>query len=159
MKLQQIGKRIAALFLIGLIGAILSGCDFDSSSESISTEKLREQLSSKWDKLVENPEVSVKEFKKLKQLEYKVVSVPERSSNASIETLLSSLGQERWDCRPGGLIADRLRGAPGRASGRQGDSSKERAAGPGTGDAEMIFVCKRTPDTILRYLPSSILGR
>lgn len=74
------------------------------------------------------------ELSKLRQFEYRVVTFPLDAADASIEAKLNALGQEFWECF---------------------DTERTEISGDG---AIRVF-CRRRPDTPLRFVPSTILGR
>ena len=77
-----------------------------------------------------SPEDAKKEFKKLSQIEYKVLSLKKEISAAEFEGVLSVYGQKGYDC-----------------------------AAPLIRAEDMMILCKRRPDTYLRYIPQTVVGR
>lgn len=100
------------------------------------TKDLNETLSSTIESLTKNPSQPIDEIKKLSQLEYKTLILPLETSASDIDSKLNELGQERWDCSTG--------------------FARPRS-NPNT--PELILICKRTPETVLRFIPKGFLGR
>lgn len=77
-----------------------------------------------------DPDEAKREFRKLTQFEYQVRSVRPDISAAELQALLAELGKESWDC-----------------------------ASPIQRTADFLLVCKRRPESILRYVPQTLLGK
>ena len=77
-------------------------------------------------------ESAVAEVNKLRQFEYKVISLPLNSDARAIENALNNAGQEYWECF----------------------SAFNR---PNTNALEVY--CRRRPNTPLRFVPQTLLGR
>jgi hypothetical protein len=112
----------------------MASCDATESSEFQKT--IEEKIHSTLDDLSRNSNPTVEEIRKLSQLEYHVETFPLKSEPEVINKKLNLLGRERWDCFSSF-------GRPGREPDMP----------------EMIVLCKRTPETVLRYVPKSFLGR
>lgn len=77
-----------------------------------------------------SPEDALSELKKLRQWEYRVVKLPLSLPANEQEGALNSLGAEGWECFD-----------------------------PYTVGTDLRLLCKRRPETPLRYVPNSLLGR
>lgn len=116
-----------------LILLLLSACNHEQ--EQI-TKELNQKLKSAIEDLSKNPTQPIEEIKKLSQLEYKVITFNLETSPDKINDQLNDLGMDRWDC----------------------DTGFSRPRTPPT-PPEIVIICKRTPETVLRFVPKSILGR
>lgn len=125
---------------------ILSSCnktqDELTKKISESTDIITKSLEQKITDLAEDPSQPIEEVKKLSQLEYKVKIFPIETSAEEMEEELTNLGKERWDCSS-------IFPTPRPPDPKTNASSKP----------EILAVCKRTPETVLRFIPRSILGR
>lgn len=79
---------------------------------------------------------SIEEVNKLHQWEYRAVEISDSSSAEEIEGALQALGKERFEC----FSIVQVQGVGGRAG-------------------KLLATCKRAPETLLRYVPRSIIGR
>jgi hypothetical protein len=96
------------------------------------SDKLVEQVV---DQFTGTSDDAIQELNKLKQYEYKVLEYPLDRSQAQIELELNALGKESWDC-----------------------FGSERVLSTDQKPTLLVF-CKRRPDTPLRFVPNSVLGR
>lgn len=81
-----------------------------------------------------SPEDAAAEYRKLRQFQYKVLTMPASEAPQKIEETLNAQGQEFWECFH---IERRM----------------ER-------DIENYLVfCRRRPDTLLKFVPQTFLGR
>jgi hypothetical protein len=122
-------KKIALLLLANLL---VAGCE-NNASESI--DNLVSKTLKVSDAALEqvgslNPEDAKDEFKKLNQYEYKVASFKKDISVHELEGSLSVYGSKGYDC-----------------------------SGPIARAEEIILICKRRPESLLRYIPQSFVGR
>jgi len=126
--------------LLFLASLSMLACENGSDA---SVEKLRETFSNILDSSDEairglsalSPEDAKKEINKLREFEYRVLEYPADVSAKALEVDLQALGALAWDCTPGPL--------------RIIEDEKS---------VLMVF-CKRRPDTPLRYIPQTLLGR
>ncbi len=125
---------------------ILSSCnntpDELTKKISESTDIITKSLEQKISNLAEDPSQPIEEVKKLSQLEYKVTIFPLETTAKEMEEELTKLGKERWDCSS-------IFPTPRPQDPRTNTNSKP----------EILAICKRTPETVLRFIPKSILGR
>ena len=111
----------------------LASCNKDQEEMGRALEK---KLKSTINDLSKNPSQPIEEIKKLHQVEYKTIVFPIDEDAAEIDRRLNELGQDRWQCF----------------------SSFVRPMATSSGP-EIVVLCKRTPETVLRFVPNSILGR
>lgn len=125
--------RVLQIGLCSLVLTIsLMSCDRfrkKSSPQEIDLEAVEQAVSD----LVEKYDYPIKEMAKLHQIEYKVFSFPGAQVNSTLESLLNKAGEQRWDCF----------------------HVQQNPATP----SELLFFCKRMPETPLRYLPKNLVGR
>jgi hypothetical protein len=125
------------LFIFGFIS-----CD-KSSGQNTATQKgtdfIQEQVTKALQDYVMQPGRSVDEIKKLHQLEYNVFTLALEDSAARYEGVLDELGKNRWDC----FHVEKVFST---------NKNGERVG-------KLLFFCKRAPDTLLRFVPKSLIGR
>ncbi len=121
-------------FLI-LITALSITTACNPSQEKIAQE-LENKVKTTINDLSNNPSQPIEEVKKLSQLEYKTLVFPLEVDPSKITEELNILGQERWDC-PTGFSRPRTSPKP----------------------PEIVIICKRTPETVLRFVPKGLFGR
>ncbi len=92
-------------------------------------------LSEKAQKLFADSDISVDELQKLARWEYKIIELTEKTGNSELESTLNKFGFERWEC----FQIEPQVGSDGSKSLR-------------------LFL-RRRPDTLLRFVPQSIIGR
>lgn len=110
----------------------------ERSEDSPSANSIQSELLTALENLAKDPNVPVNEINKLHQFEYHVARMPLDSSPASIEGALDALGKDRWNCFDVETVLV------------QRDSKREKM---------LEFFCKRAPETPLRFVPQSLLGR
>ena len=119
------------IIIISLL--VLSSCD---ESQIKIQKDLEKTIQDGINSISSNPSLPLEEIKKLSQLEYKSLTFPVDTSPQKMEEELNTLGKDRWDCRS---IFPRPRTAPEKP--------------------EIVVVCQRTPETVLRYVPKGMIGR
>lgn len=112
---------------------VFISCDTQQKEMS---QQIQKTIESTISEITKNPSQPIDELKKLSQREYKVITFPLEEDPEQIESALNVLGTDRWECGTG--IA-RPRSAPQKP--------------------EILYTCKRTPETVLRFVPQSIIGR
>ena len=125
-KINYYGK----ILLCGLV--FLIGCDSKSND---SLQKLYDDTVEASDKALDkvssvNSEEAKKEFRKLGQFEYQVLSFKKDIPAAELEGRLGVYGLQGFDCQS-----------------------------PLIRNEELIVLCKRRPESFLRYIPQTIVGR
>ena len=115
--------------------SLISLCSCDESQLKIQKE-LEKTLKDSLESISSNPSLPLDELKKLSQQEYKSLTFPIDTSSSEIEETLNNLGKDRWNCDS---IFARPRTAPEKA--------------------EIVVICKRTPETVLRFVPGGIIGK
>jgi hypothetical protein len=126
------------LLLLSTI-AMTASCNAQpDSSGNGSTEELKKKIFEGFGRLMKNQDVPLKEIEKLQQREYTVIRLPIDTSTEKIEGTLNEFGKNRWDCF-------HIEKVP--------PSSREEKVG------SFLFFCKRMPETPLRYVPQSLIGR
>lgn len=124
--------RAASLFLILIL--VVSGCDSKQTTELQKT--IEEKVSGAIDEISKNSSPPLEEVKKLSQLEYHMEAFDLESEPNIVKEKLNDLGKERWDCF---------------------SSFARPRSKPET--PEMVVLCKRMPETVLRHVPRSLFGR
>ena len=120
------------LHIVSLIFTIiLSSCDGSTPSIPASLEKKFDETVSE---LTKNKNVPIDEYKRLSQIEYKMLTFPIEVPPSEVESVTNKLGEDRWDCFSSFA---RPRTAPQ--------------------SAELVIFCKRMPETLLRYIPKGFL--
>ena len=125
-------NKIPALYLT-ILFLFSSSCN--NKQEEL-TQQIQQKIETAISEISKNPNQPIEEIQKLSQLDYKTVIFPLEIESEKIDETLNKLGQERWDCSTG---FTRPRSAPN--------------------SPELVIICKRTPETVLRFVPKSILGR
>lgn len=126
-----------SLLLFGLFA-----CDSSSGQNTPSkgsADFIQEQVTKAVQDYIMQPGRSVDEVKKLHQLEYNVFTLALEDSAARYEGVLDELGKNRWDC----FHVEKVF-----TNNEKGDRV-----------GKLLFFCKRSPDTLLRFVPKSLLGR
>jgi len=123
-------KYILTLLFLSIV---LVSCDQNQEELKKSIE---EKISSTIDEFSKSSPQAIDEVKKLSQLEYRMEVFPLEVEPLSVEKKLLELGKDRWDCFS--------------SFGRPRSGQKS---------PEMVVLCKRTPETMLRYVPRSFMGR
>ncbi len=111
-----------------------AACNFDSKETKKTVNEIGnevQQLTRTVSNYINQAEAPA-ELKKLQQFEYKVVTFPPEVEATELENSLAELGKERWDC----FHVDRI----------------------GAKDPALMVMCKRRPDTPLKYVPKTIIG-
>ncbi len=121
------------LFFLTFILSV-SSCDGTKSGEFQKT--FEDKLQSALNDITKSSAPSLEEVEKLSQVEYHVEVFPLESDSSRIKTTLNTLGKDRWDCFS--------------SLARPGTEPKK---------PEMVVLCKRMPETVLRYVPRSLIGR
>ncbi|MDD2941848.1 MAG: hypothetical protein PHC51_02665 [bacterium] len=109
-------------------------CLFACDKVEPHTRELKQQVRSLGDavgEIIEKPEVPLDELAKLQRFEYKLLRIPQTGDDKEVEQQLASMGHERWDCSPMPVATEVLK----------------------TPDTSYLFLCKRRPDTPLRFIP------
>ncbi len=119
------------IFLVALL--IFTSCD---ESQKQLQKELEKTLKDGIESISSNPSLPIDELKKLSQLEYKSLSFPIDTATTEIEETLNTLGKDRWNCDS---IFPRPRTIPEKP--------------------EIVVVCKRPPETVLRFIPRGMVGR
>lgn len=129
-------KNKIYLFCLLLIFAVTAaGCDSDFERQG-QTEQLPPDVGRMLEGVLDKTAASGQELEKLYQFEYTVFRLPVESSPTKLEGLLNELGKKRWEC----FQVEKV-------------FSKEE-------NSEMFVIfCRRNPDTPLRYLPRTLVGR
>jgi hypothetical protein len=116
----------------------LCGCDPNSSNPSgLNTQYIQKEVGNAIDQYIVQGK-SVDELKKLHQFEYQVIHMPASTSAVAIEGTLNKLGEERWNC----FHVEKLVTAV-----------EERR------EMKYVIFCKRPPETPLRFVPRTLIGR
>jgi hypothetical protein len=129
-KIQHLSaKKIAFLVLAGFMAM---GCERETQD---SLDKLVSKTIQVSDAALEqvgslNSDDAKKEFKKLNQFEYKVLSFKKDVSVKELEGSLTLYGTSGFDC-----------------------------SGPMVREEEFILICKKRPESLLRYIPQTFVGR
>jgi len=132
MKKQLQIQKLFNFFLVPLGLIFLVSCENDTSK---SLENIVSKTIQASDSAIEqvgnlNADDAKKEFKKLSQFEYQVLSVKKEIPTEELEGRLAVYGANGFDCSPPVVRAE-----------------------------DMITVCKRRPESYLRYIPQTIVGR
>ena len=130
-------RYFTLFFRLVFFTTFLCSCEIESGKPSTATEEVQQQITEAIDQYVVKGK-SIEELKKLHQIEYKVFTLPIDNSLAKLEGVLSRMGKEKWDC----YHIERV-----------SVIREERKVG------RLLFFCKRKYDTLLRYVPQSLLGR
>lgn len=122
--------RIALSMLLLAAAAVSAGCESGPTAEDL-RQQLEDSLADVKDAVKDLAPVkervqsgTLEELEKLHKLEYRIVEVPFDTASKDIESLLSKLGDDRWDC-----------------------FHVERR------DDNYLVMCKRFPKSYLRYIP------
>ena len=129
-------SRLFFMMPVFLLCALLSCRGEPTPSDRSAQPSLSEKVVRGFERLIDKPDLTVREVEKLQQREYLVRGLPIDASAARIEDTLNELGKDRWDC-----------------------SAVEKPSSSGEKPAALLLLCKRIPETLLRYVPQSILGR
>lgn len=121
------------IFSLLFLSFVLVSCD--QNQESLK-KNIEEKINSTIDEFSKSSPQAIEEVKKLSQLEYHMEVFPLEVEPLIVERKLFELGKERWDCF----------------------SSFGRPRS-GANSPEMVVLCKRMPETMLRYVPRSFMGR
>jgi hypothetical protein len=130
-----------AITLLPILALIFFGGCNDPEQVQFGQKKLEEleqlieklpsdEIKNKLEAIINNPDQSIEELKKLRQIEYKVFSIAVSTPQKELEALLNIHGKERWDCNK---LADN--------------------------SGSISFICKRPVDSPLRLIPHSVIGR
>lgn len=120
-------------FLLSLTLFLLTACDQPSGAPGgFDQGDVGKQLSNLLDGVMKNPNLPLEEVKKLHQFEYQVLTLPAASSSEAIEGALDELGKNRWDCFH--------------------VEKQVRVTETGGKERTLVFFCKRSRETPLRYL-------
>ncbi|MCB0322167.1 MAG: hypothetical protein KDD69_01305 [Bdellovibrionales bacterium] len=117
-------------------GLLLFCAACDATNNPAQRQDLEQQVNQWVNQLVQQSDVPLEELKKLHQLEYQVFRLPLDSAPERIEGALDELGKNRWDC------------------------FHVQAARPTKEEPQpsLTFFCKRPSETMLRYVPRSLVG-
>jgi hypothetical protein len=126
-------KLIQILLLI-LSSLIIISCDNTETREF--QRRFEEKLQSALDDISKSSAPPLEEVKKLSQVEYHMEVFPLETSADEVGAKLNVLGNDRWDCFASFARPRTEPDVP-----------------------EMVVLCKRMPETVLRYLPRSFTGR
>jgi len=123
-------KSFLLLFFSGLF--FLIGCQTDSGNSLDNLVSKTLQVSDAALEQVQNlnSDDAKQEFKKLNQFEYKVSSFKKDISVLELEGSLSLYGAKGYDC-----------------------------SGPLLRAEDILIVCKKRPESLLRYVPQTLVGR
>jgi hypothetical protein len=121
------------LRFITILFCLTTSCN--QNQEEIA-KNIEQKIKSTVDDLAKNPSQPIDEVKKLSKQEYKTLAFPLEEDTEVIDKVLNQLGEDRWQCYS---AFARPRTAPIKP--------------------EMLILCRRTPETVLRFIPNSILGR
>ncbi|HMO17083.1 MAG TPA: hypothetical protein PKA63_00485 [Oligoflexia bacterium] len=152
-------NSLSKLLVLSLL--TLNSCDGNAPRIPNSLEKKIEET---FTELTENSTIPIDEFKKLSQLEYKLITFPLDTPSGEIESRLSDIGKDRWDCystfirryvepNPNKSESIRPRNTETQENPRYNNSSKSRHSR----GSELAVLCKRMPETVLRYIPKGII--
>ena len=119
---------------IASIVLINAGCNRDSQNPHRGKDSI-DQIVDQLGQVLNRPETTLDEVKKLHQIEYDIFKIPATDSTNRISMLLNQRGSERWDCY---------------------HVERERTE---DNIVNYVFFCKRPVSTPLRYIPGSIVGR
>ncbi len=130
--MQSIRRSTQLAPIFALVSVTLCGCD---SRPEPTIEEVWNQARSATDTAlnsVENLEAgrTKREFAKLTQYEYNIVELPLEVPTADLQRKLSVLGVDGWDCAP-----------------------------PLTRMEKLLIFCKKRPESFLRYIPQTFLGK
>jgi hypothetical protein len=137
LRMNIINKCFFLLLLPMIVMTASCNAQPDSSNNS-AADDLKKKIVEGFERLVKNQDVPLKEIEKLQQREYTVIRLPFDTPMEKIEGTLNEFGKNRWDCF-------HIEKVP--------PSNREEKVG------SFLFFCKRMPETPLRYVPQSILGR
>ncbi len=127
--------RYNLILVILSVGLIACGDGKEAARKIDALQRNVEDLISSNDTLKNlSTEDASTELKKLRQFEYRIFSLPAGVNDDQIEAALNLHGKNFWEC----FDVERV--------------SKEEGV-------ELRFFCKRKPETLLRYLPQTLLGR
>jgi len=104
-----------------------------------SAEVIQEQIKKGVKQYLGESSRPVEEVKKLSKWEYEVFSIAIEDSPKKMEAALDEIGEERWECFHTEKIF--TTSASGKRVGK------------------LFFFCKRKPETLLKYIPKTLLGR
>lgn len=127
--LRNLPSLIYCLFLFSLSPS-LSACD----QVEPHTKELEHQvrnLGNAVGDIIDNREVPLDELAKLQRYEYKLLRIPQTGDDKEVELQLGLMGHERWDCSPMPTTIENFK----------------------TPEVSYLFLCKRRPDTPLRFIP------
>lgn len=127
-------KKSVYLILLFVLFGFAGGCDNPEQQQT--ARQLENQLSKGFTKLFHKKNGAGEEIEKLYQFEYTVFKMPAQSTSSQIEGMLNEMGRKRWDC-----------------------FHVERSVGRESTDETWMFFCKRNPETPLRYVPKTLIGR
>lgn len=127
-------KKIHKLLFISLLFQT-SNCLAQEWSSEIIQEQIRKGIK----QYIGESSKPVEEVKKLSKWEYQVFSVKIEDSPSKMQSALNDIGEKRWECFHTEKIF--TKGSNGERVGK------------------LFFFCKRKPDTLLKYIPKSLLGR
>jgi hypothetical protein len=126
--------RKNSLLLIFFLSLFFVACDQGASTEA-SKALLESSLQTYVQDLVGKENIdefkklttkdAPEELKKLRQYEYKVITLTQFESDEELELQLNKLGNDGWDCF----------------------------------NLDKRLICKRRPETMLRFVPNTLLGR
>jgi hypothetical protein len=126
---MRLTKHISIIVLL----IFVSSCDGTQGDFGRSFE---EKFQGAIDELSKSSTPPIEEVKKLSQLEYHMEVFQLEVEPNVVTERLDILGKERWDCFS--------------SFGRPRTEPQK---------PEMVVICKRTPETMLRYVPRSFIGR
>lgn len=133
-------KRTALIVLA--FTSTLIGCEqTNQTTEQI--KELSKQVESLLPVVQTGADKSLNELKKLRQIQYRLVSLPAHASDKAIEQKLNAMGDDGWDCVTSGIPSD----------SSSPDLPHQESSPP-----ILRFFCKRPVETPLRYLPKTLLG-
>ena len=124
-KFQSLSSRKFFAAILGAALLLSTGCEKESAE---SFDKLFSKTLEQVGNL--NPDDASKEFKKLSQFEYRVISFKKEIAIAELEIQLRAFGANGFDC-----------------------------ADPIQRLEDLILICKRRPESLLRYIPQTFVGR
>lgn len=124
-------KKLSTAFYLFLLFSTL-GCEKEHSKELDSIISKTLKVSDAALSQVENlsSEDAKTEFRKLAQYEYQVMSVAKEISAKELEGKLAVYGTQGYDC-----------------------------SGPILRTEDLLLVCKKRPESVLRYIPQTLVGR
>jgi hypothetical protein len=138
---------ITLIFSISL--ASCNGSNFNDSNSENLNKKIEDAIQSTFGDLGRTSKPHIEEFNKLSQIEYKVEIFQNDSSKTEIENRLNQLGKERWDC-----FSSFEKSIFINNKNDSYENTRSRNI-----SKETVILCKRMPETVLRYLPKSLIGK